>query len=46
MQKFLLARLYPLQHPAPNTELSLATDTSDTHIGGVMQKNQATTGDP
>jgi hypothetical protein len=25
-----------LQHPAPNAELSLATDASYTHIGGVM----------
>jgi hypothetical protein len=36
--KRLLAAAVPLQHPAPNTELSLATDTSDTHIGGVMQQ--------
>jgi hypothetical protein len=28
----------PLQHPAPNPELSLATDASDTHIRGVMQQ--------
>jgi hypothetical protein len=28
----------PLQHPAPNAELSLATDASNTHIGGVMQQ--------
>ncbi len=28
----------PLQHPAPNAELSLATDASGTHIGGVMQQ--------
>jgi hypothetical protein len=28
----------PLQHPAPNAELSLATDASDTHIGGVLQQ--------
>ncbi len=28
----------PLQHPAPNAELSLATDASDTHIGGVKQQ--------
>jgi hypothetical protein len=28
----------PLQHPALNAELSLATDASDTHIGGVMQQ--------
>ncbi len=28
----------PLQHPAPDAELSRATDASDTHIGGVMQQ--------
>jgi hypothetical protein len=28
----------PLQHPAPNAELSLATDASGTHIRGVMQQ--------
>ncbi len=28
----------PLQHPAPNAELSLATDASDTHIGVMQQK--------
>ncbi len=27
-----------LQHPALNAELSLATDASNTHIGGVMQQ--------
>jgi cytoskeleton-associated protein 5 len=37
--KRLLAVVMPLQHPAPNAELSLATDASDTHIGGVMQHN-------
>ncbi len=36
--KRLLAAVVPLQHPAPNAELSLATDASDTHIGGVMQQ--------
>ncbi len=36
--KRLMAAAVPLQHPAPNTELSLATDASDTHIGGVMQQ--------
>jgi hypothetical protein len=36
--KHLLAVMVPLQHPAPNAELSLATDASDTHIGGVMQQ--------
>jgi hypothetical protein len=34
----LLAAAVPLQHPAPNAELSLATDASDTHIGGIMQQ--------
>jgi hypothetical protein len=36
--KRLLVAAVPLQHPAPNAELSLATDASDTHIGGVMQQ--------
>jgi hypothetical protein len=36
--KRLLAAAVPLQHPAPSAKLSLATDTSDTHIGGVMQQ--------
>jgi hypothetical protein len=36
--KCLLAVVVPLQHPAPNAELSLAIDASDTHIGGVMQQ--------
>ncbi len=36
--KRLLVAVVPLQHPAPNAELSLATDASDTHIGGVMQQ--------
>jgi hypothetical protein len=36
--KRLLAAAVPLQHPAPNVELSLATNASDTHIGGVMQQ--------
>jgi hypothetical protein len=35
--KHLLATAVPLQHPAPNAELSFATDASDTHVGGVMQ---------
>jgi hypothetical protein len=30
--------MVPLQHPAPNAELSLAIDASDTHIRGVMQQ--------
>jgi hypothetical protein len=36
--KRLLATAVPLQHPAPNAELSLVTAASDTHIGGVMQQ--------
>jgi hypothetical protein len=36
--KCLLAAAVPLQHLAPNAELSLATDASDTLIGGVMQQ--------
>jgi hypothetical protein len=36
--KRLLVAAVPLQHPAPNAELSLATDASNTHIGGVMQQ--------
>ncbi len=36
--KRLLAAAVPLQHPAPNAELSLATDVSDTHIRGDVTK--------
>jgi hypothetical protein len=36
--KRLLVAAVPLRHPAPNAELSLATDASDSHIGGVMQQ--------
>jgi hypothetical protein len=36
--KHLLAAAVQLLHPAPNAELSLATDASNTHIGGVMQQ--------
>jgi hypothetical protein len=39
--KRLLAALVPLQHPSPTAELSLATDASDTHIGGVMQQKSS-----
>jgi hypothetical protein len=35
----LLVVAAPLQHPAPNAELSLATDASATHIGAVIQQN-------
>ncbi len=44
--KRLLAVAVPLQHSAPNAELSLATDASNTHIGGDMQKNLETIGSP
>jgi hypothetical protein len=36
--KRLLAAAVPLQHTAPTAMLSLATEASDTHIGGVMQQ--------
>jgi hypothetical protein len=36
--KPLPATAVPLQHTAPNDELSLATDTSDSHIVSVMQQ--------
>ena len=34
--KAALAAAVPLAHPAPNAVLSLATDASDTHVGGVL----------
>jgi hypothetical protein len=36
--KTALAAAVPLAHPAPNTVLSLTTDASDTHVGGVLQQ--------
>jgi cleavage and polyadenylation specificity factor subunit 1 len=36
--KRLLAAVVPLQHPARNAELSLATDASDTYIRKAMQQ--------
>ncbi len=36
--KAALAAAVPLVHPAPNAVLSLATDASDTHVGGVLQQ--------
>ncbi len=36
--KHLLAAAVPLQQPAPQAKLSLGTDASDTHIGGIMQQ--------
>ncbi len=44
--KRLLAATVPLQHPSLTAEFSLASDASDTHIGGVMQQNSATIGGP
>ena len=34
----------PLAHPLPHAELLLATDASDTHIGGVLQHPAAARG--
>jgi hypothetical protein len=36
--KATLVAAVPLAHPAPNAVLSLATDASDTHVGGVLQQ--------
>jgi hypothetical protein len=36
--KAALAAAVPLVHPTPNTVLSLATDASDTHVGGMLQQ--------
>jgi hypothetical protein len=36
--KAALAAKVPLAHPSPNAVLSLATDTSDTHVGNVLQQ--------
>jgi hypothetical protein len=33
-----LAAAVPLAHPAPNAVLSLATNASHTHVGGVLQQ--------
>jgi hypothetical protein len=35
--KAALAAAVPLVHPAPNAVLSLATDASHTHVGGMLQ---------
>jgi hypothetical protein len=37
-----LAVAVPLQHPASQAELSLATDTSNIHISGVVQQKSGT----
>jgi hypothetical protein len=36
--KAALAAAVPLAHPAPTAVLSLATDASNTHVGGVLQQ--------
>ncbi len=36
--KVALKAAVPLAHPALNAVLSLATDASDTHVGGVLQQ--------
>ncbi len=36
--KAALAAAVPLAHPTLNTVLSLATDASDTHVGGMLQQ--------
>jgi hypothetical protein len=36
--KAALGAAVTLAHPAPNAVLSLATDGSDTHVGGVLQQ--------
>jgi hypothetical protein len=36
--KRALAAAVPLAHSAPNAVLSLATDASDIHVGGVLQQ--------
>jgi hypothetical protein len=38
--KAALVAAVPLAHPAPDAVLSLATDASDTHVGGVLQQLQ------
>jgi RNase H-like domain found in reverse transcriptase len=35
--KAALVVAVPLAHPLPDVPLALATDTSDTHVGGVLQ---------
>jgi len=36
--KAALVAAVPLSHPAPKAVLSLSTDASDTHVGGVLQQ--------
>jgi hypothetical protein len=44
--KAALAAAVPLAHPAPNAVLSLATDASDTTVGGVLQQLNGRTWQP
>ena len=39
--KDALLQAVPLHHPAPNAELSLAVDASDTHVGAALQQRVA-----
>ncbi len=36
--KQVLAGVVPVAHPAPDAAISVATDASETHIGGVLQQ--------
>ena len=40
--KAALAAAVPLHHPADNADLSLYTDASNTHIGGVLRQSSST----
>ena len=40
--KVAVVETVPLAHPLPLVELSLATDASDIHIGGVLQQKEVT----
>ena len=44
--KRALVAAVPLAHPIPGTTLSLATDASDTHVGGVLQQKVGTAWQP
>ena len=39
--KVALAATVPLTHLLPDSQLSLATDTLDSHIGGILQQLEA-----
>jgi hypothetical protein len=36
--KSMMSAAIPRAHPAPNVGLSLATDASDSHVGGFLQQ--------